>query len=240
MNRTYRLLIVLGILLVILTAIHWYTTSRPTAYFNQYGNEASSTAIDNIDENAKDDQATTVASSTITSRQTTSPASSQATKNLMHTITIETNKGTIVFETYDADAPNTVKNFITLAEKGFYNNLIFHRVIEGFMIQGGDPTGTGTGGPGYKFADELNASTVSYKTGYVRGTVAMANSGPDTNGSQFFIMHKDYALPHKYTIFGKVISGMDVVDAIAKSPKNSSDKPLTDVVMKKVIVSVKD
>jgi len=160
-------------------------------------------------------------------------------ENSMHTITIETNKGTIVFETYDADAPKTSENFVTLANKGFYNNLIFHRVIEGFMIQGGDPTGTGTGGPGYKFADELNPATPSYKTGYARGTVAMANSGPNTNGSQFFIMHKDTPLQHNYTIFGKVISGMDVVDAIATTPVNESDKPLTDMVMKKVTVKSK-
>ncbi|MDE2188569.1 MAG: peptidylprolyl isomerase [Patescibacteria group bacterium] len=155
----------------------------------------------------------------------------------MHTVTIQTNKGTIVFETYDADAPNTVKNFITLAEKGFYNSLIFHRVIEGFMIQGGDPTGTGRGGPGYQFADELDSSTPSYQAGYVRGTVAMANSGPNTNGSQFFIMQKDTPLPHAYSIFGKVISGMDVVDAIAAVKTDSNDKPITPVVMEKVTVA---
>src|SRR6185295_816241 len=95
-----------------------------------------------------------------------------------HMVTIETNYGKIVFETYDADAPNTVKNFITLAGKGFYENVIFHRVIKGFMIQGGDPTGTGTGGPGYKFNDELNPATASYKAGYKKGVVAMANAGP--------------------------------------------------------------
>jgi cyclophilin family peptidyl-prolyl cis-trans isomerase len=144
--------------------------------------------------------------------------------------------GTIVFETYDADAPNTVNNFITLANKGFYNGLIFHRVIEGFMIQGGDPTGIGTGGPGYQFADELNPSTPSYQAGYVAGTVAMANSGPNTNGSQFFIMQADNPLPHLYTIFGKVISGQDVVNAIAAVPVNTNDKPLTPVTMEKVTV----
>jgi cyclophilin family peptidyl-prolyl cis-trans isomerase len=155
----------------------------------------------------------------------------------MHKITIETNKGTIVFETYDADAPKTVQNFITLANKGFYNGLIFHRVISGFMIQGGDPTGTGTGGPGYKFADELDPSTPSYQAGYVAGTVAMANSGPNTNGSQFFIMQTDTPLPHAYTIFGKVISGMDVVNAIDAVGTDQNDKPLTPVVMKTVTVA---
>ncbi|MBU6231149.1 MAG: peptidylprolyl isomerase [Patescibacteria group bacterium] len=166
--------------------------------------------------------------------------SSNSTKNFMHTVTIVTSKGTIVFQTYDADAPNTVKNFITLADKGFYNGLIFHRVIKGFMIQGGDPTGTGSGGPGYTFADELNPSTPSYQAGYVRGTVAMANAGPNTNGSQFFIMQQNTpALPHDYTIFGKVISGMDVVDAIASVPvdANNNDRPLTPVKMTSVTVS---
>lgn len=156
--------------------------------------------------------------------------------NNMHRVTIETNKGKIVFETYDADAPNTVANFIKLAEGGFYDGVIFHRVIKGFMIQGGDPTGTGMGGPGYKFDDELNPATDSYKKGYVRGTVAMANAGPNTNGSQFFIMHQDYPLPNNYTIFGHVVEGMEVVDAIASSQTNSSDKPLEDVVMQKVTV----
>lgn len=163
----------------------------------------------------------------------------QSNKNFMHTVTIETNKGKIVFETYDADAPKTVENFITLANKGFYNGVIFHRVIKDFMIQGGDPTGTGTGGPGYQFADELNPNTPSYKAGYVRGTVAMANAGPNTNGSQFFIMHKDLGLQHNYTIFGKVISGMDVVDAIASSQTDSNDKPTSNIVMNKVTVADK-
>ncbi len=178
-------------------------------------------------------QSPVAATSTLTAPVTTSSTNT----TMHHTVTIETNKGTIVIETYDNDAPKTVANFISLANKGFYNNLIFHRVIEGFMIQGGDPTGTGTGGPGYKFADELNPDTDSYKAGYVRGVVAMANAGPNTNGSQFFIMHKDTPLPHSYSIFGKVISGIDVVDAIATTPVNGSDKPLQDVVMKKVTVA---
>lgn len=152
-------------------------------------------------------------------------------------ITIETNKGKIVFETYPKDAPKAVENFVTLANKGYYSGVIFHRVIPGFMIQGGDPTGTGRGGPGYRFEDELDPNTPSAKAGYVRGVVAMANAGPNTNGSQFFIMHQDYPLPHKYTIFGKVVEGMDVVDAIATSKRNSDDRPLEDIVMKSVTVS---
>ncbi|KKR66114.1 MAG: Peptidyl-prolyl cis-trans isomerase [Parcubacteria group bacterium GW2011_GWB1_40_5] len=151
-------------------------------------------------------------------------------------ITIDTNYGKIVFETYNADAPKTVENFVTLANKGYYNGVIFHRVIKGFMIQGGDPTGTGAGGPGYQFADELNPNTSSYKAGYKKGVVAMANSGPDTNGSQFFIMTEDYPLPNSYTIFGKVVSGQDVVDAIANVKTGANDKPESPVIMKTVSV----
>lgn len=158
------------------------------------------------------------------------------TKNFMHKITIKTNYGTIQFETYDADAPKTVENFVKLAEKGFYNSLIFHRVIKDFMIQGGDPSGNGTGGPGYEFADELNPNTESYKQGYVKGVVAMANAGPNTNGSQFFIMLKDTPLPHNYTIFGKVVAGQDVVDAIGNVKTDSNDKPLSPVIMENVSV----
>lgn len=149
-------------------------------------------------------------------------------------ITIETNYGKIVLQMYADDAPNTVKNFVTLAEKGFYDGLTFHRVINGFMIQGGDPNGNGTGGPGYKFNDELNPSTPSYKAGYKRGVVAMANAGPNTNGSQFFIMHQDYPLPNAYTIFGKVVEGQDVVDKIANVQVGQNDKPVQPVIMKTV------
>ena len=154
----------------------------------------------------------------------------------MHLIKIETNVGEIQFQTYDADAPKTVENFISLANKGFYDGLIFHRVMKNFVIQGGDPNGTGTGGPGYKFEDELDPNTESYKEGYKKGVVAMANSGPNTNGSQFFIMLQDYPLPHSYTIFGKVVVGQDVVDYIGKLETDSDDKPLQTVIMRKVSV----
>jgi len=175
-------------------------------------------------------------SDTPTASASGSPVANQI-KNNMHEITITTTLGDIVFQTYDADAPKTVDNFVTLAGKGFYKDVIFHRVIEGFMIQGGDPTGTGSGGPGYQFADELNPNTESYKKGYLAGTVAMANAGPNTNGSQFFIMHKDYPLPHSYTIFGHVVRGQDVVDKIATTKVDGNDKPLTPVVMKRVTVT---
>ncbi len=166
----------------------------------------------------------------------------QTSQTMKHLITIKTNLGDIQFETYDADAPKTVENFITLADKGFYNGLIFHRVIKGFMIQGGDPNcissaGSGlcgAGGPGYQFKDELNPATESYKAGYQKGVMAMANSGPDTNGSQFFIMLENNPLPHDYTIFGKVVKGQEVVDKIGAVETDSNDKPLTPVIMEKV------
>jgi cyclophilin family peptidyl-prolyl cis-trans isomerase len=132
--------------------------------------------------------------------------------------TIVTKKGDINIELYPSDAPKTVTNFATLAANDYYNGLTFHRVVPGFVIQGGDPNGNGTGGTsiyGAKFDDELNSNTASYKAGYQEGVVAMANSGPNTNGSQFFIMLADNtSLPHSYTIFGKVTSGMDVVKDI--------------------------
>ena len=136
-----------------------------------------------------------------------------------YTATIETSAGTMVAELFPGDAPNTVNNFVFLARDGFYDGVIFHRTIPGFMIQGGDPTGTGRGGPGYRFADE------PVKRPYSRGTLAMANAGPDTNGSQFFVMHADYRLPPNYTIFGKLTSGEEVVDAIATAPSGAQDRP---------------
>src|SRR5213596_4371385 len=125
--------------------------------------------------------------------------------------TMQTNAGTIGLELFDEDAPKTVANFKKLAREGFYDGLIFHRVIKDFMVQGGDPTGTGTGGPGYQFEDEFNDNKV------VRGALAMANAGPNTNGSQFFIVTTEAAswLDGKHTVFGRVTSGMDVVDAIS-------------------------
>ncbi len=158
------------------------------------------------------------------------------TENNMHIITIKTNFGEIQFQAYDADATKTVRNFISLATRGFYDNLTFHRVIKGFMIQGGDPNGDGTGGPGYTFEDELNPNTESSKRGYLKGVVAMANAGPNTNGSQFFIMLEDYPLPHNYTIFGNVIKGQNVVDAIGNVKTDANDKPLSPVIIESVVV----
>ena len=148
-----------------------------------------------------------------------------------YTATIETSAGTLVAELNADDAPATVNNFVFLAGEGFYDGAIFHRVIPGFMIQGGDPTGTGRGGPGYRFNDE----PVTRK--YMRGTLAMANAGPNTNGSQFFVMHADYALPPNYTIFGQLTKGYDVLDAIATAPTGAQDRPNEPVQMTSVNVT---
>jgi len=141
---------------------------------------------------------------------------------------LQTTEGEITVELFADKTPITANNFVALAKKKLYDGTIFHRVIKDFMIQGGDPKGDGTGGPGYKFDDE------PFEGEYTRGTVAMANSGPDTNGSQFFIMHKDYALPKNYVIFGKVSSGIEVVDKIAEAPvgggmSGENSKPLQPV-----------
>ena len=149
-----------------------------------------------------------------------------------YTATIKTSAGDIVVE-LSKDTPTTTNNFVFLAQEKFYDGVIFHRVIPGFMIQGGDPTGTGMGGPGYKFADEKFAGE------YKRGTIAMANSGPNTNGSQFFIMHADYPLPPNYVIFGTTKSGLDIVDKIAAGKTGPSDRPVEPVSISTIEVSEK-
>jgi cyclophilin family peptidyl-prolyl cis-trans isomerase len=155
------------------------------------------------------------------------------------TAVLQTNKGTIKFELLEAEAPKTTENFRLLAERGYYDGVIFHRVIKGFMIQGGDPLGMGYGGEsawGGTFQDEINAKSGHYRGGYKRGTVAMANRGPNTNGSQFFIMHQDNPLPPNYTIFGRVTEGQDVVDAIATTQVGANDKPTQPITMEKVTI----
>jgi peptidyl-prolyl cis-trans isomerase B (cyclophilin B) len=151
----------------------------------------------------------------------------------MSQATMHTNHGAIELELFDEDAPRTVDNFRTLAADGFYDGVIFHRVIRDFMIQGGDPTGTGTGGPGYTFEDEINDRKI------VRGALAMANAGPDTNGSQFFIVTTQEApwLDGKHTVFGRVSSGMEAVDAIESQPTDARDKPLEDARIERVELS---
>lgn len=197
-----------------------------------FSSNTTKPAPDKVTDNFAFGTTTDQTASVIDSIQATTTAT--ITNKTSNMITIETNYGKIVFETYNSDAPKTVENFVTLANKGFYNGLTFHRVIPGFMIQGGDPNGTGSGGPGYQFADELNPATASYKAGYKKGVVAMANSGSNTNGSQFFIMTADYSLSNDYTIFGKVVSGQDVVDKIASVKTGAGDKPVSPVTMTKV------
>ena len=148
----------------------------------------------------------------------------------MSAATLHTNHGPIAIELYDDDAPKTVDNFVGLARKGFYDGVIFHRIIPDFMIQGGDPTGTGSGGPGYTFQDEVNDHSVA------RGALAMANAGPNTNGSQFFIVTADACpwLDGKHTVFGRVTDGMNVVDAISALETDARDRPRDDVVIERV------
>jgi len=158
--------------------------------------------------------------------------------------TIDTDKGPIEIEFLETDAPKAVENFRLLAEHGYYEGVTFHRIVKGFMIQGGDPTGTGAGGEsawGGSFPDEINRQSPLYQAGYRRGIVAMANAGPNTNGSQFFVMHMDYDLPPDYVIFARVTSGMSTVDAIAEAPTTRGNdgemsKPVTPAVIKKVTV----
>jgi cyclophilin family peptidyl-prolyl cis-trans isomerase len=146
---------------------------------------------------------------------------------------MQTNQGAIEIELFDDDAPKTVENFKKLANDGFYNGVIFHRVIPDFMIQGGDPTGTGSGGPGYQFEDEFNDHKV------VRGALAMANAGPNTNGSQFFIVTAEATpwLDGKHTVFGEVTSGMDVVDTIEQTATGPGDKPLEEMRIESVSIA---
>lgn len=153
-----------------------------------------------------------------------------------YTARLKTPLGDIVIALHADKTPKTANNFVVLARSGFYNNTVFHRVIDGFMIQGGDPKGDGTGGPGYRFDDE------PFEGEYTRGTVAMANAGPNTNGSQFFIMHQNYPLPQAYVIFGNVTAGMDVVDAIATAPVKAgagaeASTPVSPVVVSEVIIT---
>ncbi|HXV02534.1 MAG TPA: peptidylprolyl isomerase [Gaiellaceae bacterium] len=151
----------------------------------------------------------------------------------MSTATLHTSEGLIELELYPDDAPKTVENFVKLAGDGFYEGVIFHRVIPDFMIQGGDPTGTGMGGPGYQFEDEFNQHRVA------RGALAMANAGPNTNGSQFFIVTAEETpwLDGKHTVFGKVTSGMDVVDRISGVDRDANDRPRTPVTIERVELS---
>ena len=166
--------------------------------------------------------------------QWSEPPSQTIDVSAAYSAVLHTSAGSITVELLTKEAPNTVNNFVFLAREGFYDDVIFHRTIEGFMIQGGDPTGTGGGGPGYTFDDEL------VQRPYSRGIVAMANAGPNTNGSQFFIMHADYPLPPNYTIFGQVVAGLETVDAIATAPtlpEGEGSTPVNPVVIQLVEIT---
>lgn len=229
-EKNYYLVALVLIVLVFLAGGLLYQQNRVTTE----GLTATSTILDNLNNPV----------TTSPNNSTSSPQINQDNQNkkMPNLVTLNTSLGEIQIETYNQDAPNTVANFVKLVKDGFYNGITFHRVIPGFMIQGGDPNCTtdkgpcGAGGPGYQFADELNPATASYKEGYKRGVVAMANAGPNTNGSQFFIMHQDYGLPNQYTIFGHVVKGLDVVDKIASIKTGAGDRPLEAVTIKTATV----
>ncbi len=152
--------------------------------------------------------------------------------NTAYHATLHTNHGDIALDLFPTEAPLAVNSFLFLAGEGYYDGVTFHRVVPGFVIQGGDPTGTGRGGPGYSFRDELGTGRR-----YLRGTVAMANAGPNTNGSQFFICLGDLKLPNQYTIFGEVVSGMEAVDAIAALPTDAQDRPRQEAVISRLSIA---
>ena len=167
-------------------------------------------------------------------KQWSSPPPRVIDPSASYSAVISTSAGDITVELLTADAPNTVNNFVFLAREGFYDDVIFHRTIRDFMIQGGDPTGTGRGGPGYRFADE------PVRRPYARGALAMANAGPNTNGSQFFLMHADYPLPPNYTIFGQAVAGLDAIDAIATAPtrpEGEGSSPVNPVAIETVTIT---
>jgi cyclophilin family peptidyl-prolyl cis-trans isomerase len=193
----------------------WYL--RNDNSFQSSSTEASSTSTTESDQLPVSDQ-----------EKTMQPPKMEIDENKSYTAVMETEAGTITISLNAKQTPITVNNFVTLAKKGFYNGTPFHRTIVGFMIQGGDPTGTGRGGPGYQFEDE------PFEGEYTRGTLAMANAGPDTNGSQFFIMHKDYALPPDYTIFGQVTEGLETVDKIVEAPTQPGGEGSTPVAPVKI------
>ena len=193
-------------------------------------NFCSSDDVANEDNAVIENESTTTIGETMNDKVYDKQPDMNINLNSDYSAVIKTNFGEMTVEFYMEDSPVTVNNFVTLSNDGYYDNVIFHRVISGFMIQGGDPSGTGHGEygkfPGYEFDDELNNQRP-----YEKGILAMANRGPNTNGSQFFIMHEDYPLPYQYTIFGKVLSGLDVVDAIGNVQTGENDKPNEDVVI---------
>ena len=229
--------IILGTILII-------SLNKMKAKTDNLGQESSIKDLQNLDESDTENLTNIIENqeqdysmpATLSANQSLTKPEMKIDVEQTYRVTLNTTQGSIVIELDSKNTPITSNNFVYLAEKGFYNNTIFHRVIDGFMIQGGDPRGDGTGGPGYTFADEDIVGE------YQRGTVAMANSGANTNGSQFFIMHQDNPLPKNYVIFGQVIEGMEVVDSIATAPvamslSGEKSRPIQPVMVKSAIVS---
>jgi cyclophilin family peptidyl-prolyl cis-trans isomerase len=203
--------------------------------FNNKSNQKETQIIKNI--NNSDNNQGRTESKKVKNKNLEKP-SMEIDQNKEYIANIETSAGTIKIQLNATETPITVNNFVYLAKNNFYDGVIFHRVIDGFMIQGGDPNGDGTGGPGYKFDDE------EFSGEYSRGTIAMANSGPNSNGSQFFIMHQDYPLTPNYVIFGQVIEGLDVVDKIATAEVSMSfsgemSQPVDPIMIESIIVEEK-
>jgi cyclophilin family peptidyl-prolyl cis-trans isomerase len=225
--------ILLAILIIFLAALG-------IASIKKINKQSSKTNNENINQiaNIKYNQEEKSPPASLSANKTMNKPAMIIDQNKNYEATLHTTAGDIVLALNAAVTPITVNNFVYLAKNNFYDNTTFHRVINGFMIQGGDQRGDGTGSPGYQFDDEV------FEGEYTRGTIAMANSGPNTNGSQFFIMQQDYALPHNYVIFGKVISGMEVVDQIAaaKVTNNFSgelSKPVEPVVVTSIDIEEK-
>ncbi len=235
MNKQTVTLVILSILLVGVIALIFEKNTKPTLTDLNTGeeitfptNSPTTKPVSNPSNNQNKKDAM--------EKQYSSAPAMQLDSTKKYQATMDTSVGQIVIELYADQTPITVNNFVFLAKDNFYNDTIFHRTIKGFMIQGGDPEGTGMGGPGYRFADE------DFTGEYTRGTIAMANAGPNTNGSQFFIMHQDYPLPPNYVIFGKVVSGLDIVDKIATAPVTTSrsgeqSQPVTPVTIKTITIS---
>lgn len=216
-----KILIVVGFLILIIIGIGVYMMTK----------DDSSNKKVTVDQKAES-SVSGVKTSNDPKKYTSAPAM-QIDQSKKYTAIMETNKGMMTLELFASETPITVNNFIFLAREGFYNGTKFHRIIKDFMIQGGDPLGNGTGGPGYQFDDEPITKD------YTRGILAMANSGPDTNGSQFFIMHQDNPLPKNYVIFGKLTAGFEALDTIAGTTVISNghgemSKPVEDIVIKKI------
>jgi cyclophilin family peptidyl-prolyl cis-trans isomerase len=239
-----------GIVIIVLAAV-LYTMSG-TGSTTVSTNDKDVTIAKVSDTASSSAPATDVTITTMPANTNTQTASN--TKTVTHreegsvkaisTVVLHTSMGDITLKLYKDTAPKTVENFTKLATSGFYDKVKFHRVIKGFMIQGGDPNSKddtapdtwGRGGPGYQFPDEIDPSSAVYQKGYKHGILAMANSGPNTNGSQFFIMAADYPLPPAYTIFGEVVNGLAVVDAIDSVKTDGSDRPVTPVVIESASV----